>query len=108
MFRAPEDHQRARTDPRFYISLRNTLVYVVGTAALGTLIGLAPALLIPRLPRARGLPLRVLATSGDLHRHSIISSCQVFATGQIMTRDGPSNVDEAAEAANRLMHGRSS
>jgi hypothetical protein len=76
--------------------------------ALGTLIGLAPACSF-RVSRAHGgLPLRVLPTSGAPHRHSIISSFQVFATGQIMTRDGPSNVDEAAEAANRLMHGRSS
>jgi ABC-type sugar transport system permease subunit len=50
-----DNYRRVLTDPVFAVALRNTLVYVAGTVVLGTALGLGLAVLIQRVPGARGL-----------------------------------------------------
>ena len=48
-----DNYRRVLTDPLAWVSLRNTLIYVAATVVLGAAVGLALALLIWSLPRAR-------------------------------------------------------
>jgi multiple sugar transport system permease protein len=53
LFVGLDNYRRVLIDPLFYVALRNTLLYVLGTVGLGTASGLGLALLIQSLPRGR-------------------------------------------------------
>jgi ABC-type sugar transport system permease subunit len=48
-----DNYRRVLTDPIVWLTLRNTLLYVAVTVVLGAAVGLALAVLIDALPRAR-------------------------------------------------------
>jgi multiple sugar transport system permease protein len=52
-FVALDNYRRVLTEPLVWVTVRNTLVYVVATVVIGGAVGLGLALLIASLPRAR-------------------------------------------------------
>jgi ABC-type sugar transport system permease subunit len=104
---AVENYQRVFANQLFYIALQNAMMYVLGMVGPGTLSGLGLALLMQRLPRARVFSRCVFSPMP-----AVITTLKFLAQREHMgvwyhKKTPKVALDEAAEAANRLIRGRS-